>query len=97
MLSAVNSTVTETTVDLFCAVVVGDICKCWSQVVFNVQDCHKPPVTEDVNDPRFVWYCCKCAKNLKKIVSILLLMLIKLKSCHVFCKKHPHCACSHRQ
>lgn len=32
------------------------------------QDCHKPPVTEDVNDPRFVWYCCKCAKNLKKIV-----------------------------
>jgi len=36
----------------------------------TLQDCHRPPVTEDVNDPRFVWYCCKCAKNLKKIVSI---------------------------
>jgi len=42
-----------------------------SQVVFILQDCHKPPVTEDVNDPRFVWYCCKCAKNLKKIVSFV--------------------------
>lgn len=33
------------------------------------QECHKPPVTENVNDPRFVWYCNKCAKNLKKIVT----------------------------
>ncbi|CAG2194062.1 INTS12 [Mytilus edulis] len=33
------------------------------------QECHKPPVTEqDVNDPRFVWYCCKCSKNMKKMV-----------------------------
>ena len=34
-----------------------------------VQECHKPPVTEqDVNDPRFVWYCNKCSKNMKKMV-----------------------------
>ncbi|ESN93662.1 hypothetical protein HELRODRAFT_88378, partial [Helobdella robusta] len=33
------------------------------------QECHKPAITEDVNDPRFVWYCFKCSKNLKKIVS----------------------------
>lgn len=33
------------------------------------QECHKPPVTEqDVNDPRFVWYCCRCSKNMKKMV-----------------------------
>jgi len=43
--------------------------------VFRLQDCHRPPVTEDVNDPRFVWYCCKCAKNLKKIVSITAALL----------------------
>ncbi|KAK3102204.1 hypothetical protein FSP39_009589 [Pinctada imbricata] len=34
------------------------------------QECHKPPVTEyDVHDPRFVWYCHRCTKNLKKIAS----------------------------
>ncbi|XP_074660175.1 uncharacterized protein LOC141912719 [Tubulanus polymorphus] len=34
------------------------------------QECHKPPViNQDVNDPRFVWYCSKCQKNLKKMVS----------------------------
>ena len=33
------------------------------------QECHKPPVIENnVNDPRFVWYCSKCMKNLKKTV-----------------------------
>lgn len=33
------------------------------------QECHKPPVTDqDVNDPRLVWYCAKCAKSLKKQV-----------------------------
>lgn len=38
---------------------------------FISQECHKPPVTEqDVNDPRFVWYCCKCSKNMKKMVSL---------------------------
>ncbi|KAK3593919.1 hypothetical protein CHS0354_011524 [Potamilus streckersoni] len=34
------------------------------------QECHKPPVIEqDVNDPRFVWYCSRCEKSLKKMVS----------------------------
>ena len=34
------------------------------------QECHKPPVTDqDVNDPRLVWYCAKCANKLKKQVS----------------------------
>ncbi|KAK2161102.1 hypothetical protein LSH36_121g05029 [Paralvinella palmiformis] len=32
------------------------------------QECHKPPVNEDVDDPRFVWYCSKCSKNMKKLV-----------------------------
>ncbi|XP_037798619.1 integrator complex subunit 12-like isoform X1 [Penaeus monodon] len=36
------------------------------------QECHKPPVTDqDVNDPRLVWYCAKCAKSLKKQTSIV--------------------------
>ncbi|XP_013384675.1 integrator complex subunit 12 [Lingula anatina] len=34
------------------------------------QECHRPAVTEqEVNDPRFVWYCSKCSRNLKKMVS----------------------------
>ncbi|XP_064634846.1 integrator complex subunit 12-like [Lineus longissimus] len=34
------------------------------------QQCHKPNVSsQDVNDPRFVWYCSKCQKNMKKIVT----------------------------
>lgn len=36
------------------------------------QECHKPPVTDqDVNDPRLVWYCAKCAKSLKKQTAIV--------------------------
>lgn len=32
------------------------------------QECHKPPlVDQDVLDPRFVWYCSKCQKTMKKI------------------------------
>ena len=32
------------------------------------QECHKPPlVDQDVSDPRFVWYCAKCQKTMKKI------------------------------
>ncbi|XP_067655329.1 integrator complex subunit 12-like isoform X2 [Haliotis asinina] len=32
------------------------------------QECHRPPVTEqDVNDPRFVWYCSRCSKSMKKM------------------------------
>ncbi|XP_076064603.1 integrator complex subunit 12-like isoform X2 [Oratosquilla oratoria] len=31
------------------------------------QECHKPPLTDqDVNDPRLVWYCNKCVRNMKK-------------------------------
>lgn len=34
------------------------------------QECHKPPATDqDINDPRFVWYCAKCTKTQKKITS----------------------------
>ncbi|PVD37834.1 hypothetical protein C0Q70_00436 [Pomacea canaliculata] len=34
------------------------------------QECHKPPVTEqDVNDPRFVWYCNKCSRSMKKMAA----------------------------
>lgn len=57
------------------------ICKSLSQVNTNRlvecqechnlfhQECHKPPITENVNDPRFVWYCIKCSKNMKKIAN----------------------------
>ncbi|XP_053202997.1 integrator complex subunit 12-like [Panonychus citri] len=31
------------------------------------QECHKPPITDrDVSDPRNVWYCAKCTKNMEK-------------------------------
>ncbi|BFZ17253.1 hypothetical protein BsWGS_20291 [Bradybaena similaris] len=34
------------------------------------QECHKPPVTEeDVSDPRFVWYCSRCSRSLKKMMT----------------------------
>lgn len=33
------------------------------------QECHRPPATDyDVNDPRLVWYCARCTKNMKKMV-----------------------------
>lgn len=32
------------------------------------QDCHKPQVTDkDVNDPRLVWYCARCTKQMKRM------------------------------
>ena len=32
------------------------------------QECHKPPITErDVSDPRNIWYCAKCTKNMEKM------------------------------
>lgn len=32
------------------------------------QECHKPPLIDrDISDPRFVWYCAKCQKTMKKI------------------------------
>ncbi|GIY32578.1 integrator complex subunit 12 [Caerostris extrusa] len=33
------------------------------------QECHKPPATDDYNDPRRVWYCAKCVKSMKKIAT----------------------------
>ena len=41
--------------------------------ISTFQECHRPPVVEqDVNDPRFVWYCSRCAKSLKKMVRSLI-------------------------
>ncbi|XP_054846076.1 integrator complex subunit 12 [Eublepharis macularius] len=32
------------------------------------QDCHKPQVTDkEVNDPRLVWYCARCIRQMKKM------------------------------
>ncbi|KAG8454129.1 hypothetical protein GDO86_000680 [Hymenochirus boettgeri] len=32
------------------------------------QDCHKPQVTDkDVNDPRLVWYCARCTRQMKRM------------------------------
>ncbi|KAK7790292.1 hypothetical protein R5R35_003871 [Gryllus longicercus] len=33
------------------------------------QECHNPPVPDDMNDPRSAWYCASCTKVLKKIPS----------------------------
>lgn len=38
------------------------------------QDCHKPQVTDkEVNDPRLVWYCARCTRQMKKMVRIIFL------------------------
>lgn len=35
------------------------------------QDCHKPQVTDkDVNDPRLIWYCARCTRQMKKMVRL---------------------------
>ncbi|XP_037530806.1 integrator complex subunit 12 [Nematolebias whitei] len=32
------------------------------------QDCHKTPVTDkEVNDPRLVWYCARCTRQMKRM------------------------------
>ncbi|KAJ7407512.1 Integrator complex subunit 12 [Willisornis vidua] len=32
------------------------------------QDCHKPQVTDkEVNDPRLVWYCARCTRQMKRM------------------------------
>ncbi|KAI4832933.1 hypothetical protein KUCAC02_015869 [Chaenocephalus aceratus] len=34
------------------------------------QDCHKPQVTDkEVNDPRLVWYCARCTRQMKRMAS----------------------------
>ena len=36
------------------------------------QDCHKPQVTDkEVNDPRLVWYCARCTRQMKRMVGII--------------------------
>ncbi|KAK6633204.1 hypothetical protein RUM44_003805 [Polyplax serrata] len=32
------------------------------------QECHKPPISENVNDPRLVWYCSSCTKKTQEKV-----------------------------
>lgn len=33
------------------------------------QECHKPQATDkDVNDPRLVWYCARCTRQMKRMV-----------------------------
>lgn len=35
------------------------------------QDCHKPQVTDkEVNDPRLVWYCARCTRQMKRMVRV---------------------------
>ena len=34
------------------------------------QECHRPQVVDqDVSDPRLIWYCAKCEKSMKKVVT----------------------------
>uniref|UniRef100_A0A7M4EEJ2 Integrator complex subunit 12 n=1 Tax=Crocodylus porosus TaxID=8502 RepID=A0A7M4EEJ2_CROPO len=36
------------------------------------QDCHKPQVTDkEVNDPRLVWYCARCTRQMKRMIKIV--------------------------
>lgn len=43
------------------------------------QDCHKPQVTDkEVNDPRLVWYCARCTRQMKRMVRILLYILASI-------------------
>lgn len=36
------------------------------------QDCHKPQVTDkEVNDPRLVWYCARCTRQMKRMVGMI--------------------------
>ena len=38
------------------------------------QDCHKPQVTDkEVTDPRLVWYCARCTRQMKRMVGITFL------------------------
>ncbi|PKU36914.1 integrator complex subunit 12 [Limosa lapponica baueri] len=40
------------------------------------QDCHKPQVTDkEVNDPRLVWYCARCTRQMKRMVRVSFLSL----------------------
>lgn len=42
------------------------------------QDCHKPQVTDkEVNDPRLVWYCARCTRQMKRMVRILLFFALE--------------------
>lgn len=60
--------------DLACVVCKNMDCKTGNQLVecqechsLYHQSCHKPPATDpDVLDPRTIWNCSKCTKNMKK-------------------------------
>lgn len=42
------------------------------------QDCHKPQVTDkEVNDPRLVWYCARCTRQMKRMVGIIFFLYFK--------------------
>lgn len=51
------------------------------------QDCHKPQVTDkDVNDPRLVWYCARCTRQMKRMVRTV-------QFCHNFPLSFTSCQC----
>lgn len=49
------------------------------------QDCHKPQVTDkEVNDPRLVWYCARCTRQMKRMVRKINHMTVWMTNQHTF-------------
>lgn len=74
------------------------------------QDCHKPQVTDkEVNDPRLVWYCARCTRQMKRMVRkinyittfitdyvinpFIVILCDELLFCHCFCEKQTLFVC----
>ncbi|KAA0204030.1 hypothetical protein HAZT_HAZT002475 [Hyalella azteca] len=46
---------------------VNQLVECQDCHLIYHQECHKPPVSKaDITDPRRVWYCAKCTRNMRK-------------------------------
>ncbi|KAF2360122.1 Zinc finger PHD-finger [Trinorchestia longiramus] len=46
---------------------VNQLVECQECHLIYHQECHKPPVSKvDITDPRRVWYCAKCTRNMRK-------------------------------
>ena len=51
------------------------------------QDCHKPQVTDkEVNDPRLVWYCARCTRQMKRMVR----KISFITACHCSAPEESH-------
>uniref|UniRef100_A0A3B3XC29 Integrator complex subunit 12 n=1 Tax=Poecilia mexicana TaxID=48701 RepID=A0A3B3XC29_9TELE len=45
------------------------------------QECHRPQVTDkEVNDPRLVWYCARCTRQMKRMMNIFIVDTVVKKT-----------------